>query len=80
MKALALLIAAIMVLLSGCVYVANEPALDFPERPSIVWSVRDGRTCIDEEDADAFSKWIDKLNEFEAARQRLLRGCPAGYC
>lgn len=62
-------------LLFGCVHVAYEPGLPLPERPELrffrcgpenVW------VCLTEADANAWLRYTLKLNEFEAARARLL--------
>jgi hypothetical protein len=70
----ALLLAGALAL-AGCVHVFQEPALEMPQRPSIhffrcgpeeIW------VCMTEPEAVALGKWIDKLDAFEAGRQRLL--------
>lgn len=66
-----LLVGTLVLALAGCVHVANEPILPFPERPQIRVVCREGQCCMSSEDAAAFLKWIEKVNEFEAARKRL---------
>jgi len=66
-----LVVSLLAILLAGCVHVANEPTLPFPERPPLQVLCREGRCCMSSEDAAAFLKWIEKVNEFEAARKRL---------
>lgn len=69
----ALLVAVVLAGLAGCVSVLREPALPMPERPPIsVYQQPEGFFCMNETDFQAFVKWLRKLNEFEAARQRFL--------
>ena len=62
-------------LLAGCVTVGHEPALPMPERPVITFYQHKagGPVCLSEQDAEALFRYVRKLNEFEAARERLLR-------
>lgn len=62
--------------LGGCVSVAYEPALPFPERPPVQFSRTPSGICTSEDEAQAMIRWIQKLNEFEAVRDRLLRRDP----
>jgi len=59
----------------GCSAVFHaEPALDFPAWPKTKFTLTEqGAFCLDQDDMQAFSKWLDKLRAFEAARQRLLK-------
>lgn len=70
---LILLMAALLLLFGGCVHVATEPALPYPERPPITVTCRDGACCMSRDDAVAFLRWLQKLNEFEQARAESLR-------
>jgi hypothetical protein len=72
MRRLVLLLIALSLLLAGCVRVAYEPALPMPDRPNIRFSLENGKVCLSEEDADKLAKYMDKLNAFDAARQRAL--------
>lgn len=60
------------VLLGGCVHVGYEPALEMPARPSIHFKLCGELVCLSQEDADKLAKYLDKMNAFEAARQRAL--------
>ena len=66
---------AILLLTAGCTGVVREPALAIPERPPIRFYLvtGSGMVCITEADGDKLEKWIDELDAFEAARQRLLK-------
>ena len=68
-----ILILAALFLLFGCVHVVQEPALPYPERPGIQVVCHDGACCMTRDDAVLFLKWLQKLNEFETARERLLK-------
>ena len=58
---------------SGCVRVAYEPELEMPERPKLHWTVcGEKQLCLSDADADKLAKFLDKLNAFGAARQRML--------
>ena len=59
-------------LLGGCLSVAHEPALPFPERPAVTFHRTPVGICTSEAEAQEMVRWILKLNEFEAARDRLL--------
>ena len=64
---------SLALLLGGCLSVAQEPALPFPERPSVRFLRTPVGICTTEPEAQEMVKWIQKLNEFEAARARLLK-------
>ena len=66
-------IALVALLLGGCLSVAREPALPMPERPEITFYRTPAGICTTEPEAEQMVKWLLKLNEFDAARQRLLR-------
>jgi hypothetical protein len=67
-------LALIALLLTGCVHVAYEPALEMPERPKLHWTIcGEKQLCLSEADADKLAKFLDKLNAFEAARQRAMQ-------
>ncbi len=68
------LVAALLV--SGCAHVpALEPALPFPTMPSVLFTMDPtGDICVSQADANLLNKWFQKIDEFEAARQRLLKG------
>ena len=69
----ALLAGILLAGLSGCVHVAHEPAIPFPERPAVSFFRAPVGICLSEEDADQVLRFLLKLNEFEAARERLLK-------
>lgn len=74
-SAIILLLAALF-LLTGCVHVATEPALPLPERPDIHFfrcGLEDMWVCLTEADGNALLRYVQKLNEWEAARQEMLR-------
>lgn len=59
-------------LLTSCVRVAYEPALEMPPRPAIHFNMCGELVCLSQADADKLAKYLDKMNAFEAARQRAL--------
>ena len=61
-----------VLLLAGCVHVAQEPGLPMPERPRVRILQAPNGFCMDEESFVNLVNFIKKLNEFEAARARLL--------
>lgn len=61
-----------LLLFSGCVRVAYEPALEMPTRPQIHFKLCGELVCLSQEDADKLAKYLDKMNAFEAARQRSI--------
>lgn len=70
-------LAVLLVVLSGCTGPFRaEPKLEFPAWPKLQFSrdTQTGAQCLDEAEAQALDKWLDKLRAFEASRQRLLRG------
>lgn len=70
----ALLAVAMLAGLAGCVHVATEPGLPLPERPRLHFTrCLTGYICLTEAEADAFAKWVEQFNEWEAARARLLK-------
>ena len=73
---IAKLIVTVCLLLTGCVSVAFEPDLPFPERPAVQFKNTPSGVCVSEDDAQAMLRWIQKLNEFEAARARQLKREP----
>jgi hypothetical protein len=63
-----------LLLLGGCVSVSNEPALPFPNRPPLTFEEGPrGGACLTLEDANALLRWILELNEYQDARERLLK-------
>lgn len=66
-------LAAALLLLGGCVSVAHEPALPFPDRPAVKFYRTPVGICTSEAEAQEMIRWIQKLNEFEAARDRLIK-------
>jgi hypothetical protein len=65
----------LVALCSGCVSVPREPELAMPARPPIsVYQGPEGFYCMDQDDFQAFVRWLRKLNEFEAARTRYFNG------
>lgn len=67
-----ILMAFLCTLLAGCVTVAYEPALPMPERPKLHFFLCEPNVCLSQEDADKLAKYLDKLNAFDAARQRMI--------
>lgn len=66
---------ALALLLASCTTVSVEPALEMPTRPKLHFSLApDGRICLPQEDAAALGKYFDKLDAFDAGRQRVLKG------
>jgi hypothetical protein len=61
-------------LLAGCTSLApQEPALPFPETPPVqFFQDQAGDICLSPPDANLLRKWKAKLDEFQAARARLL--------
>lgn len=72
-RSLSLLALLALLALSGCVAVRAEPALPMPERPPIRFFRVPPDVCLSEADANALATYILQLNEFEAARERLLK-------
>ena len=67
-------LAVLVLVLAACARFHPEPALDFPPWPHLTFQARlGGGACLDEPDAQALLRWLDKLRAFEAARQRLLK-------
>lgn len=67
------LILGLAVLLGGCpLHVWQEPPLPMPARPTISFALVDGRVCLSQADAAELAKYLDKLNAFDAARQRAM--------
>lgn len=60
--------------LLGCTSLRPEPALPFPDPPRIKF-FRDANQnqCLSPGDAAQLDKWLEKLQEFRQARERLLR-------
>ena len=66
---------ALLLALSGCARFHPAPALDFPPWPHTKFALdAESRFCLDQENMQALSKWLDKLRAFQAARERLLKG------
>lgn len=70
----------LVILLAGCASWRREPALlEFPQPPHVEFFLcripkeHISMVCLSQDDASALVKWMDKLDAFEAARQRLLR-------
>lgn len=59
-------------LLGGCVHVVND-ALPMPARPALTFFLCAPHVCLTEADADRLAKWLDQLNAFAAARERVLK-------
>ena len=69
----AVTVAALLVLLTGCVRVAYEPSLPFPEKPAWRFFLCDtDKVCLTQADANKLNKWLDKVEAFRAGRSRLL--------
>jgi hypothetical protein len=61
-----------VLLLGGCAFWRGEPtALRFPEPPAIGFYDADGAVCMTGSDADRLARWLDELNAFRRARERL---------
>lgn len=65
-------------LLTGCVHAApQEPALAFPERPTLHFFAQTGAVCLSVPDSNLLARWMHKLYDepdgFLAARDRLLK-------
>lgn len=60
-------------LLAGCVHVTQEPPIAMPVRPYLKFYRVEGGVCLSDADADQMLRYIIKLNEFEQARDRLLK-------
>lgn len=63
--------------LAGCMLMRHEPLLTFPDPPSLKFyrcvTKSETMICFSQEDAAALDKWLEKVQLFEEARQRLLR-------
>lgn len=71
-----IVVLAALLLLFGCVHVVKEPGLPWPERPTVHFfrcGPEDVWVCMTEPEANGLLRYIQKLNEFEAARERLLK-------
>jgi len=62
-------------LLMGCSrHVIREPGLTMPHRPPMTWvRCQPGYQCLNDADADQLVRYLDRLDGFEAARERLLQ-------
>lgn len=61
--------------LAGCSTIALEPGLPFPPAPpGLSFSCSAGTCCLPQSDANALSKWLQKLGEFKRERDKLLKG------
>jgi hypothetical protein len=54
--------------------VAHEPELPLPDRPKIHVFQTPVGYCLSEEDLVALGRYFKKMNEWEAARTRVLKG------
>lgn len=66
---------ALLLALTGCARFHPEPALDPPPWPKTKFVLdSESRFCLDQENMQGLSRWLDKLRAFFAARERLLKG------
>ena len=67
-----LLLGIILVGLAGCISVNVIPTeLPLPVMPEIQFVSSEGTICLSEADADKLRKFLDQLNAFRAAWERL---------
>ena len=59
-------------LLGACVSVNVVPtALPLPEAPELTFASQGGQVCLSESDANKLGKYLDSLNAFRSAWERL---------
>ena len=67
-----LLLGIILLGLAGCVSVNVIPtALPLPEAPEVTFISQTGQICLSEADANKLGKYLDSINAFRSAWERL---------
>lgn len=67
-----LLASLLLVSLAGCVSVNVVPtALPLPEAPDLTFLSQTGQICLSEADANQLGKYLDSINAFRQAWERL---------
>lgn len=76
-RALALGCCLLLLLLAGCARWRPEPvALPFPDPPALTWRACGEEVCLSRAEADRLAEWLDAVNAFRHARERLRPPAP----
>ena len=72
MARLTILVVLIGMLLTSCISLNVVPtALPLPEAPELTFISQTGQICLSEEDANKLNRYLQQLNAFRAAWERL---------
>lgn len=45
--------------------------LPFPQKPTLMWMLKDESVCLTEDGANKYRRWVDELSAFDHAWKRL---------